>query len=1399
MAKVTNNFIKGRMNKDLDDRLLPKDEYRNAINAQVSRSEGPNVGALENVLGNILSFDFRELCDNDSLFSIGYCTDEINNRVFLFLTDNTGDAYKISSGSGKTSYIVLYDASTSAGSILVNGDFLNFSTLFPITGVNILEDLLFFTDNRNQPRVINVSLANQNNSSNPLYYTTEDQISVAKYNPYQPIELYRPAFNTATDYETSMYDVVSRYYPDGGEGVTTQQYQSSGTAIRIDRASYQGDLPYGATIAYIKDGEFFETSQTVTSVTGTNNTYFTVNVPTESPTYTIDTGTTVIFNYNPYYEIDYNGDSDYLEELFVRFAYRYKFENGEYSIMSPFTQECFIPKQDGYFRYKVNEESATAYVGTKNNSPILDVQDEEDTYRSTVVEFMENKVNKIILRIPLPATSSNLNKTFKITDIDILYKESGSTNINVIETVSISRIKNGYGRADVNGATTTTTTVAIDNVSGSIKVGALVSGDGVVNNPTVVSYDGGSALVLSTPQSLANNAGLTFGDPNVFEYEYQSTKPYKVLPSSETTRTYDKVPVRALSQEIISNRVVYGNFLDKHTPPSTIDYNVAVSPKSDFNLGTATTTTTALEPQGETVIAINTATGSFANGYTVTSNVVGAVPANTVIASNTGTTITLSAALAGALAAGSTLTFTAPNNVRYTTSKIEYPNHSLKQNRNYQVGVVLSDKFGRQSTVILADGDSSVKFNNESYLGSTVFSKYIASSVEALSFPGNSLKVLFNNPISGGTTGVYNGDPTSADYNPLGWYSYKIVVKQTEQEYYNVYLPGVMAAYPTDPTKELGKTSHAVLFSDNINKVPRDLIEVGPEQKQFRSSVMLHGRVENVNSVDVWQNNAQYYPGAIAPIVSVIATDDDMFNGISQTGYVGSPDFYNVISNPLIARINTPSGKFGVAPVITTADALAATATTPAATLSEINIDISTIDPIYSIGGNPVPGNSIRVGQTITGPGIADGTTIIQALNDNPAWQITLSQPHSGVSVGDTFTFTPTNDSPFLGWVTMPQLAVMETDPVESNLDIFWETSTAGLVTDLNQAVSGGTAEGVSFGFNTDQFDEGINTQVGNNEMCGSDFSILDQFGNTIVYAATNPPQFQLVEVRDFNNNVITSTNEGVSATAVFNLVRDGNNYNVKVQDTFYYSNQHATKDTYSFKFEINHAGIQTFITKQPVSLINLAPVVLASTCGNPPIYVPGTGNGVNTIGTFKVLQATSGAAFGLGVTTPQAWKDLTWRLTVTKSGVDYGPQGTGAVQIVQSQVNNYWSVNCNFTGGDTPNSMVDGQYACVATIEDAGALTATCNFTLDIQRTPCYTWKYTWTDSGNFISLNYTDCEGEPRNIGFYDTNPGGFGNSGNYVCARDTTYTQNSLGTQFTKLALNSTDPFNTCNSGL
>ena len=51
MAETKNSFIKSKMNKDLDDRLLPSGEYRVAQNVQVSRSQSSDVGALENIFG----------------------------------------------------------------------------------------------------------------------------------------------------------------------------------------------------------------------------------------------------------------------------------------------------------------------------------------------------------------------------------------------------------------------------------------------------------------------------------------------------------------------------------------------------------------------------------------------------------------------------------------------------------------------------------------------------------------------------------------------------------------------------------------------------------------------------------------------------------------------------------------------------------------------------------------------------------------------------------------------------------------------------------------------------------------------------------------------------------------------------------------------------------------------------------------------------------------------------------------------------------------------------------------------------------------------------------------------------------------------------------------------------
>ena len=88
MADIKNNFVKSKMNKDLDDRLLSNGEYRDAQNVNVSRSEGEDVGALENVLGNKILSDFG-LSNIDNLEIIGYLNDNLNNRVFFIATNYT--------------------------------------------------------------------------------------------------------------------------------------------------------------------------------------------------------------------------------------------------------------------------------------------------------------------------------------------------------------------------------------------------------------------------------------------------------------------------------------------------------------------------------------------------------------------------------------------------------------------------------------------------------------------------------------------------------------------------------------------------------------------------------------------------------------------------------------------------------------------------------------------------------------------------------------------------------------------------------------------------------------------------------------------------------------------------------------------------------------------------------------------------------------------------------------------------------------------------------------------------------------------------------------------------------------------------------------------------------------
>mgnify|MGYP001356087257 FL=1 len=98
MAEVKNAFIKSKMNLDLDARLVPQGEYRQGTNIQVSKSEGDDVGALENVLGNKLieNGNFASLTQVSNIQVIGQYTDVNTDTIYIFLTNYTEPTPKTS-------------------------------------------------------------------------------------------------------------------------------------------------------------------------------------------------------------------------------------------------------------------------------------------------------------------------------------------------------------------------------------------------------------------------------------------------------------------------------------------------------------------------------------------------------------------------------------------------------------------------------------------------------------------------------------------------------------------------------------------------------------------------------------------------------------------------------------------------------------------------------------------------------------------------------------------------------------------------------------------------------------------------------------------------------------------------------------------------------------------------------------------------------------------------------------------------------------------------------------------------------------------------------------------------------------------------------------------------------
>ncbi len=107
MTIVQSNFIKGRMNKSVDERLLPPGEYVDGQNIRLGSTENTEIGSVENSKGNtvVAALEYDGVALDPSARCIGVLEDGANETIYWFVHDPAN----LQSATGKVDMIVSLD------------------------------------------------------------------------------------------------------------------------------------------------------------------------------------------------------------------------------------------------------------------------------------------------------------------------------------------------------------------------------------------------------------------------------------------------------------------------------------------------------------------------------------------------------------------------------------------------------------------------------------------------------------------------------------------------------------------------------------------------------------------------------------------------------------------------------------------------------------------------------------------------------------------------------------------------------------------------------------------------------------------------------------------------------------------------------------------------------------------------------------------------------------------------------------------------------------------------------------------------------------------------------------------------------------------------------------------
>ena len=615
MAEIKHSFQAGKMNKDLDERLVPNGEYRDALNIEVRTSGDSDVGTAQNIYGNIerltydatdpidLTISYHEQEDNVKIKSttVGSITDERTNKAYFFVASppvgevkhaNIGSAIKvfkdtilqydnvlnvvkpvvndifevyypsikidndteIGAATGFTSMTVpsgqvsdlkyirpgmtmsarnASDVSLTAGGYgnlgsepiikTITGGVIVFdrtitaalvsSTYYVfksnehvlnfyrgsgdikknVTGINIIDNMLLWTDHYSEPKKINIDrciagtlsfskhtnlmITNPDSTSGTLTNVNTLDPSNSGHLKEEHITVIRKSPKTAPRLQmaSTMRGNVET------EAACVQSFTTSDNVTIMTEGDVKSNVEVNGADYHVGDVLIFENSLLnndpvslrfmVSAVD--DNLYELTLLSADSDVTTGHTDWDVkLEQIKPLFELQ-----------FGRFAYRYEYEDGEYSTFSPWSEIAFLAGDFDYIPKKGFN------LGMVNNVRDLKITD-----------FVVN----------------DQLRPDDVVSVDILYKDTISPNVRVIKS-----IKRGFDPE-------------WDETSGASSV---VSSGGVLNIT--------SEMIHST------------------------------LPSSQLLRAWDNVPRTARAQEVTGNRVVYGNYLQNYD----INAKITVEPE----------------------------------------------------------------------------------------------------------------------------------------------------------------------------------------------------------------------------------------------------------------------------------------------------------------------------------------------------------------------------------------------------------------------------------------------------------------------------------------------------------------------------------------------------------------------------------------------------------------------------------------------------------------------------------------------------------------------------------------------------------------------------------------------------------------------------------------------------